>query len=54
MMSNMGNPDAQIHMKRKENFVVDNVALGHIFLPNITSVFLCQYEQRKKERNKLN
>ena len=44
VMSNMGNPDAQIHMKHEENFVVDNVALGHIFLPNITLVFLCQYE----------
>ena len=40
----MGNPDAQIYMKHEENFVVDNMALGHIFLPNITSVFLCQYE----------
>jgi hypothetical protein len=39
-MSNMGNPDAQIRMKQEENFVVDNIALGHIFLPNITSAFL--------------
>jgi hypothetical protein len=33
VMSNMGNPDAQIHMKHEENFVVDNMGLGHIFLP---------------------
>jgi len=44
MMSNMGNPDAQIHMKHEGNLVVDNVALGHIFLPNITLVFLSQHE----------
>jgi hypothetical protein len=43
-MSNMGNPDAQTHMKHEENLVVDNVALEHIFLPNIILAFLCQYE----------
>jgi len=51
MMLNMGNPDAQICMKHEENFVVDNMALGHIFLPNITSVFLCQEEQTNKQTN---
>jgi hypothetical protein len=44
MMSNMSNPDAQTHMKHEENLVVYNMALGQIFLPNITLIFLCQYE----------
>ena len=34
----------QMETKHEGNLVVDNVALGHIFIPNITLVFLCQYE----------
>lgn len=43
MMSDINNPDAQMHMKHEENFVVEKWHWD-IFLSNTNSVLLCQYD----------